>query len=593
LTPQKEKRRTTLKGKRAITLALLLLMTPVLRGICSAASVDGAAPYEGQYVLAYTPVSSGSSLTTGALSGFETNAILSENYISAGSAPIAVEPEFDAIDPAALTAQKNDMQMSVMTSTLALGDTYTFKAETTHDKPVVPYNVTAKLLAEGTSCTIFVETAYAGESDPLKISYAQAGAIAAEFDRARGIMQTAIGPNLTNNDGKIVILLHNIKETDAGGYLPFYIAGYFTPGDYLYGQADGGNSLAMLHIDIPVLLMNDASTAYEIDRGYSTMVHEFQHLINWTDTLNTYYETSIYKENEMWMNEMMSMAAEHMMYVPLEDRIWEYNTSAMVRRGAVLTYANYDVNDGVPDVYEGELGANYGLPYLFGQYLRVQTEGLTGAGGAVGGDGIFKLILDSDYADYRAVTEALGKLSYGVTDFDSLHANFKLATFLNELTGYYGYCGDMAFRDVHAPVYTTGSSLTLKAGAAVIVAQPEGEFTPEAGATASFLAFTPEEGIFIADDDGNSVPALENNMVLDIAANVTAVSGGTVPVLVAGLYTPEGKMVRLWGFTGSAGIGRTMSSLTLPGDAAGCRLKVFYMAGSLGRAPLCAMYQIG
>ena len=208
------------------------------------------------------------------------------------------------------------------------------------------------------------------------------------------------------------LLLHNIREYLSGGSGNVYAAGYFWLGD-LYPADQNGNSLVMIHIDIPQLLLNYQYASFDITRGFSTMVHELQHLINATDSMSAYQTTGIYKGNDIWANEMMSLAAQHMIYGPLNERILSYNSSAKVRDGAVLTYESYYVNG------KAELGANYGLPYLFGQYLRVQTAGLSCANGS-GGSGIYKLILQSGYTDCRAVAEALSALGYGVTDFDKL-----------------------------------------------------------------------------------------------------------------------------------------------------------------------------
>jgi hypothetical protein len=357
------------------------------------------------------------------------------------------------------------------------------------------------------------------------------------------------------------------------------VAGYFTSADLVSLDSGGtGNGLMMIHLDIP-MLMNTGS-GYDVEEGYSTTVHEFQHLINFSDSVMS----GASKLNDKWWNEMMSMAAEHMFYGSLPSRISSYNDSDVVQNGGVLTYTSYSQNGST------ELGANYGLPYLFGQYLRVQTEGLSGDGGAAGGDGIFKAILNSDYTDYRAVLEGLQAVGYDADNFDALQADFRIATLLNEEYGRHGFRGDADFAAVHAPLYSaSGTSL---APGAMILLPLGGSFTPSAGAETGFLAFSPDaEGITVSDEYGDALTELTGGQILDITGYRSDIDDDAIPILVAAVYSPEGKMLDLWGFTGSAGIGGVSASLALPENAAGGRLKVFYVGGA--GAPLCANYEMG
>lgn len=585
-----------MKRKLALCVAAVLITLPLLQLPAMAATIDKAAPYQGQYLLGCVPTKAGASAYTGALSatnsqepvadlsGFD-GAVMGTDTVD-GQTRYQIEPEVKQVDPALLMQKEESVQAFSMESVeaLALGDIKQFSAFTELDYPTQSYTVTAQVMALGEYCTVYVETAYVGDNDSSKISSAQAAVLAAEFDRIQAIMQEDFGPYLSNSDGKIVILLHDIKEYLAGNSGNTYVAGFFSSADYL-GPQSGGNSTLMVHLDIPQLMWS--WNGWDITKGYSTLAHEFQHLINFSDSYFTWLRTRIWTWNDLWLNEMLSMAAQHMLYGTLTGRIYSYNYSAKVRSGAVLTYKLYSTN-GVD-----ELGGNYGLPYLFGQYLRVQTEGLAGSDGAVGGNGIFKQLLNSDYTDYRAVTEALSNLGYPVTDFTSLENNFRIATFLNEKAGYYGFCGDMAFAGVRAPVYA-GSGVILNPGAAVIMALPSGTFTPAPGAGTSFLAFSQDiEGIHVTDGNGDDVSALTDNQRLDLTAYSDHISDGQVPVMVAGLYTKEGKMLKLWGFSGKSGYGKTTGELTLPAGVQGCYLKVFYMNGSVGCTPLCQVMAIG
>ena len=139
-----------------------------------------------------------------------------------------------------------------------------------------------------------------------------------------------------------------------------------------------------------------------------------------------------------------------------------------------------------------------------------------------------------------------------------------------------------------------GSTATLQPGASIITMPTGGTFTPGAGSTAALIAFSGDvDGIRVTDGSGDQVSALTDNQLLDITAYSSNIDSNLVPIMVAALYTPEGRMVKLWGFTGAAGSGETSGSVKLPEGAQGCHLKVFYMSGSSGCTPLCDSYRVG
>jgi hypothetical protein len=431
-------------------------------------------------------------------------------------------------------------------------------------------------MAQGAHCDVFVEDSYVNDGE---ITTAAAASLAAEFEEKQDLMRNCFGDYLINGDGRIVLLLHDIKEYTTGGSGSVYVAGYFSVADWAPQAIGGnGNELSMIHLDIPELM--DTGSGIDVSESYSVMVHEFQHLINWSDTVFSDADAV----NELWMNEMMSMAAQQMFYGALTERIDSYNSSSVVRNGAVLTYSDYGENG------DTELGANYGLPYLFGQYLRVQTEGFTGVSGETGGNGIFKRVLQSDYTDYRAITEALGDVGYGVKSFDALQADFRIATLLNEGFGRHGFRGDADLAAVHAPLYS-GSGTTLAPGAMIMLSN-DGPFTPGSGAQTGFLTFSPTAvGITVSDEYGDALTELSAGQTIELTGYIAGIDDAAVPILVAAVYSPEGKMLDLWGFTGPAGTGEVLASLELPDSASGGRLKVFYI-GSANAAPLCANYAL-
>ncbi|MBQ7792708.1 MAG: hypothetical protein IJ367_04390, partial [Clostridia bacterium] len=202
------------------------------------------------------------------------------------------------------------------------------------------------------------------------------------------------------------------------------------------------------------------------------------------DSLFDYFtgETTTYV-NETWWNEAFSMAAEHL-YTgsPLTYRINSYNqsnNSVPLRKGLILDYNDYAEN-------ENHTASNYSTSYLFGQYLRCQTKGLTG-----GGNQIYRTILEQTGTDYTTILAGLSAIGYPYTPstFEELYRNFRMATILKNSTGPYGFAGEAAFAGLSDNAYTGSSSVTLKPGAGIVLQQPE-NFTPAIDSSLSYTAFS-------------------------------------------------------------------------------------------------------
>ncbi len=112
-----------------------------------------------------------------------------------------------------------------------------------------------------------------------------------------------------------------------------------------------------------------------------------------------------------------------------------------------------------------------------------------------------------------------------------------------------------------------------------------GSFTPAAGAETGFLAFSPSaDGITVSDEYGDALTELTGGESVEISAYMPDIEDDAVPILVAAVYSSEGRLLDLWGFTGSAGIGGVSASLELPENAAGGRLKCFTSAARARRS---------
>ena len=135
--------------------------------------------------------------------------------------------------------------------------------------------------------------------DQIDSSFAQMAAN--EFDSKFDLMQSSFGnhTNGSSGDGKLHMLYYNIED----GWQPGqgYIAGFFYQGDI------SSNGLPILNIDTypGVYYKNSSGTEYkQMDTTYGTMVHEYQHLINYSNTSGM----------STWLNECFSAAAEEICY---------------------------------------------------------------------------------------------------------------------------------------------------------------------------------------------------------------------------------------------------------------------------------------
>lgn len=344
------------------------------------------------------------------------------------------------------------------------------------------YNQKFICQATGQYCNILVEPDANGAA---KISRADAQKLVAEFDNHIqpfmvenfGNYYTYLGTDTSgiylqfSQNKKMDILVYDIQDGYNGTTKRSYVGGYTDLTDFIGENLGGnGNEKGILHIDIyPSMGKSDTP---DVEKCYSTIVHEFQHQISYSDSVYDYFTGAATSYiNDAWWNEAFSMAAEHLYGgEPLTYRIEQYNDtgkSKVLRNGLVLGYLNYTENN-------NDVIANYSTSYLFGQYLRCQTKHLAG-----GGNRIYRTILEQIGTDYTTILAGLASIDYKYTPetFEELYLNFRMATILKNSTGPYGFAGEDAFSVLVDNAYTETSDLTLKPGAAVILRVPE-NFTP-------------------------------------------------------------------------------------------------------------------
>lgn len=296
------------------------------------------------------------------------------------------------------------------------------------------YQISATLKYSGSKTNVWVYNKQITDAEAVKLGK--------EFDNK-------IHPLDVNNfgtesdvdgNGKVNILCYDIQDgfNGNGGY----VAGYFYPGD-LYNITDSNDS-EIFYIDT-YPTMGENGSAKDVTKAYSTLAHEFQHMINYNQRVLVHG----YSEMDTWMNEGLSMAAEQIYSgKTLQDRIDYYNKDSDIANGHSLLYWDYDKDTLV----------NYSLSYLFFQYLRIQCGQ---------GNGIFKKLIDDRNGDYHAVEDVIHKYISSKLSFGKFMTDFREALFLRQLWGLYGFHGESGFSSLKSLTYS-GASLDLRGGGSVV-----------------------------------------------------------------------------------------------------------------------------
>jgi hypothetical protein len=238
----------------------------------------------------------------------------------------------------------------------------------------------SSLLAAGVYCLVYGE-------DALGIPESFARAVAAEFDGSIYFKITgAFGVPLDlDENGRVIILLHAIQEPNYGD--GSYTAGYFNPNDLFDNYYSNRGE---------ILYINYKNT--ESNNFYPTMAHELQHLINRSLHLNN--------QMDLWIDEGLASAAEYLYSgdhhaSETNSRIGWFNNDpqATIRQGNnfFIWYGYWEDYLSGKSPPKSDRLANYATAYLFFQWLRIH---------AANDSEIYRDIVNSEFTDYRAVTEA-------------------------------------------------------------------------------------------------------------------------------------------------------------------------------------------
>ncbi|MDR2491627.1 MAG: hypothetical protein LBD20_09530 [Spirochaetaceae bacterium] len=315
-----------------------------------------------------------------------------------------------------------------------LENTKVFFATDLSGRSSLRYKVAANLVAQGEHCVVYLAV-------DQEINIQKINNLVYEFDkRIYPVVVDSFGEPLSNvYDRRITLLLLDVRDgfSGSGGY----VAGYFYPNDLVH-TADS-NILTMLYIDT-----NPGFNA--MDNIYSTTAHELQHLIN--------YSIRLSKANnpfDTWIDEGLSTGAEYLFKQEQQQGRIRYFTST-----------NTSITDGNNFFVwgnRGDLLAEYASVYMFFQWIGLNASN---------GYGVYKDIINSNFSDYRAITQMArlrlrGIVSEEISDeeaWEKILGTWLAANVINEPTGYYGYKSAISDIKVFPP---SSSNVNLAPGEAV------------------------------------------------------------------------------------------------------------------------------
>ena len=251
------------------------------------------------------------------------------------------------------------------------------------------FNVPAHLVRSTEHLAIYIQTKfhkdYQGEQN---VSLYALNKLAQEFDYYYTSMTNIYGTHSDiDGNGKIIILLMDINVNKGAGS---QVLGYFNPMD-MHGYNEG-----------EILYMDISNANNKTDNAIGTIIHEFQHLINYS-----YVMSGARNEMDSWLNEALSESTSILFNkATAESRINEFNN--------INYYCFYTWNtSNISNNGKNNTHVNYPSASVFMNWLY-QKNGSNGS--------IFKTIASSkELGDYNKVLSAAKGISdYSVSSWDSL-----------------------------------------------------------------------------------------------------------------------------------------------------------------------------
>jgi hypothetical protein len=305
------------------------------------------------------------------------------------------------------------------------------------------YEIAAVQLREGSKCEVWVDRT-------IKVSEDTAKAIADKFD-------TKIYPDNTDTFGsyeiifkdpvsiKLFILILDIRDSYNKNGNRGFVAGYFDSRDLSDYKYSNGS---------PILYIDAYPNEIDSELTYSTIAHEFQHLIN--------YCTSVKLRGyamDTWIDEGLSCAAEYIYHGDADtSRLEHFNEDprGTIARGNNFFIWGEDRDEGFDTTLD-----DYASVFLFFRWLDIQS----------GGRDIYRDIAQSTKYDHEAVTGAAAKRFGGgdaasFKNWDTLFGTWLKANYMGSADGREGYKGKIKPR-VWAVPGGSGNEYKLYPGGAV------------------------------------------------------------------------------------------------------------------------------
>lgn len=525
---------------------------------------DPTGGYEGDYVVIYNPsTSSYSTFNTGDMTGRIETEIDPYCNVSRGE---SASDELIRIDVDSMIAEQNagmekpELPEAEKTS-YNVGDVHNFSISSYSPGPST---LSFRCVAKGDHCYVWTPSQNLPNYYPIDAmdpTFAQQ--VSDEFDSNYALMNSSFGDhnNGSQGDGRVHLMYYNIDDGFQPGVSTSYVAGYFSSMDFYY------NGLPMIHLDTypGVYYVNaEGEESYRLERTFNTFCHEYQHLINYSQTGGM----------DTWLNECMSAAAEEICYpgssVVSRIQSWEQyyfadNDDWLCPPHEFAYEPNCEIHNGY-SMYDWSNGLNYILPLysqvsFFSQYLFTHY-----------GNSIFRTITQN-YAnnggdDISAISTATG------ANTSTLVKNFRIALTANDYSSFDGLYGFMpqesydpsAYHDVEnpydllGPVVFTGTSCSIAAGGAITVKPVGGVYNPPSGANSGLVYIgirrniysepVPLDGITITPNDAEAFVGHETNLRIvrdPVNANdytavwtssnpdVASVAGGNYSAVVTGV----------------------------------------------------------
>ena len=251
------------------------------------------------------------------------------------------------------------------------------------------FNVPAHLVRNTEHLAIYIQTKfhkdYKGEQN---VSLYALNKLAQEFDYYYTSMTNIYGTHSDiDGNGKIIILLMDINVNKGAGS---QVLGYFNPMDM-----HGYNESEILYMDI-------SNANNKTDNAIGTIIHEFQHLINYS-----YVMSGARNEMDSWLNEALSESTSILFNkATAESRISEFN------KINYYCFYTWDIPTNISNNNKNNTHVNYPSASVFMNWLYQKNNR---------NESVFRNIAhSSEIEDYKKV---LGAAGYG-NDWQGLLINW-------------------------------------------------------------------------------------------------------------------------------------------------------------------------